>query len=65
MRELAGLPEQIEDLEAEQQELMAAMASQAFYQQDNQAIAEAANRLKELEKELAQAYARWEELEQG
>jgi ABC transport system ATP-binding/permease protein len=64
-RELALLPEQIEALETEQHALMAAMGSQAFYQQDNQAIARAAARLKELEEALAQAYARWEALEQS
>jgi ATP-binding cassette subfamily F protein uup len=63
--ELAELPQRIETLEAEQQRLTAAMADPAFYQQDSAEISRAANRLKELEEELAQAYLRWEELEQG
>lgn len=64
-QELTELPNKIEALEAEQQELMAAMAGQAFYQQDNLAIVRSANRLKELDEELARAFARWEELEHG
>jgi len=62
-RELAGLPQRIETLEAEQQRLTLAMAEPAFYQQDNAEITQAANRLKALEEEIAQAFARWEELE--
>jgi ABC transport system ATP-binding/permease protein len=61
--ELAELPGRIESLEAEQHQLTAHMARADFYQQDSAEIASAANRLKQLEDELAQAYARWEELE--
>jgi ABC transport system ATP-binding/permease protein len=64
-RELAELPVRIENLEAEQQRITKAMADPAFYQQDNAEITRAANRLKQLEEELAQAFQRWEELEQG
>jgi len=39
------------------------MADPAFYQQDSDEIARSAARLKELDEELQQAYARWEELE--
>lgn len=63
-RELAELPARIEAMEIEQHRLSAAMADPAFYQQDGAEIARSANRLKELEEELAQAYHRWEELEQ-
>ena len=63
--ELAGLPQRIEMLETEQQALMVAMAEPGFYQQDSQAIAGAVTRLKALEEELVQAYARWAELEAG
>jgi ATP-binding cassette subfamily F protein uup len=62
--ELAELPRLIETLEAEQHQLTIAMADPAFYQQDNAEITRAANRLKELEEELAHAFRRWEELEQ-
>lgn len=57
--ELVELPGRIEALETEQERLVAAMA----VGQTSQAIARSANRLKELEEELAQAYKRWEELE--
>ncbi len=61
--ELAELPQRIEALEIEQQELTSAMAGPAFYQQDTTKITQAVNRLTELERELAAAYRRWEELE--
>ena len=64
-RELAELPDRIEALEAEQQRLTAEMGSAQFYQQDAEHIAQAAARLRELEEELAQAYHRWEVLEQN
>jgi ATP-binding cassette subfamily F protein uup len=64
-RELAELPGRIESLESEQHQLTTAMADPVFYQRDSAEIAQAANRLKEIEEELAQAYERWEELEQG
>jgi len=62
-RELAGLPGRIERLEAGQHELARRMADPAFYQQDSEEISRSAARLKELDEELRQAYARWEELE--
>ncbi len=62
--ELEQMPERIEALETEQHNLAAAMADPSFYQQEEEKIAEAANRHKALEAELACAYQRWEELEQ-
>lgn len=64
-RELDNLPKRIEELDAELASAHAAVADPAFYQQDGAAIAEANKRLQELEQELEQAYARWEELESG
>lgn len=63
-RELEELPQAIEALESEQQQLVTAMATPEFYQRDEEDITLGSNRLKELEKELALAYQRWEELEQ-
>jgi ABC transport system ATP-binding/permease protein len=63
-QELSELPGRIEALESEQQHLSAAMAGAAFYQRDNAEITRDVERVKEIETELAQAYARWEELEQ-
>ena len=63
--ELEELPARIQALESEQHQLVADMAAPAFYQQDSAALARAAGRLQELEEELAEAYLRWEELEQA
>jgi len=63
-RELAELPAKIEVLEAEQVQIGKTMADPAFYQGDAAEIARSANRLKELEDELAKAYQRWQELDQ-
>ena len=63
-RELAELPQRIEHLEAEQQRLTLAMSGPDFYQRDSSEITQAANRLKELEDEVARAYQRWEDLEE-
>ena len=62
-RELAELPSRIESLEAEQHRLTLAMADPGFYQQESDAISQAARRLKELDEELNTAYQRWQELE--
>ena len=61
-RELAELPGRIEALEGEQHKLTTAMADPVFYQRGSAEIARAANRLKEIEEELAQTYLRWEAL---
>jgi ABC transport system ATP-binding/permease protein len=62
-RELAELPGRIEALEAEQQRLSAAMSSAEFYARDGDAISRDIERAKAIDDELAQTYARWEELE--
>jgi ATP-binding cassette subfamily F protein uup len=64
-RELEVLPQRIESLEAELQELHQTLADPAFYQQGGSAIAQAKARLEALETELQAAYARWETLESG
>ena len=63
-RELEGLPEQIEDLESEQEALHQRMADPAFYQEGATVISTAKEQLDTLEQTLATAYARWEELAQ-
>jgi ATP-binding cassette subfamily F protein uup len=62
-RERQDLPKRIETLEAAQAALNARMADPAFYRRDPAAIAADTQALKDLETELAGAYARWEALE--
>jgi len=62
-RELKSLPQKIEAMETEQQEIYNSMADPSFYQQDSALISQAKARIEELEQSLAIAYERWEELE--
>ena len=63
-RELDALPQTIETLEEEKQQLMATLNSPEFYASHDLAkINGANNRLEALEKELDEAYRRWDELE--
>lgn len=61
-QELETLPARIEALESEQHELAARMADPTFYQGDGSSTVQATARLAQLEKELAAAFERWEEL---
>jgi ATP-binding cassette subfamily F protein uup len=63
-RELASLPELIEELEEEKGELEAKVSDSTFYQQDKEIITDTMQRLEYLGMELEQAYQRWEELAQ-
>ena len=63
-RELDALPQTIEALEEEKQRLMATLNSPEFYvSRDLAKINEVNDRLHALEKELDEAYHRWDELE--
>ena len=63
-RELEALPQTIETLEEEKQQLMATLNSPEFYAgHDLAKINGANNRLEALEKELDESYRRWDELE--
>ncbi len=63
-RELAALPQTIEALEEEKQLLLGTLNSPEFYAgHDLAKIHGANNRLEALEKELDEAYRRWDELE--
>lgn len=62
-RELEELPKKIEQLETAQTELMQITSSAEFYQQSPEKIAEAMDKLKQIEVDLQIAYQRWEELE--
>lgn len=61
--ELSELPGKIEDLEAEQSELQAAMSSPDFFKQPAEQIAESSARAETIQKELDFLLTRWEELE--
>ncbi|KGI77101.1 ATP-binding cassette domain-containing protein [Oleiagrimonas soli] len=62
-RELQQLPARIEQLENDIAARTEAMNAPDFYQQDSDVIVAANEALADLQTELEQAYARWEELE--
>ena len=61
-RELEGLPQVIETLEAEQTELHQKLAEPNFYRQAGSEISKVTDRLQELQQQLHDAYSRWESL---
>ncbi len=62
-RELDALPQTIESLEKEQQELFQAMGDPGLYKKEKTEIVAMNDRLEAVKLLLAEAYARWEELE--
>ncbi|HWX29376.1 MAG TPA: ATP-binding cassette domain-containing protein [Steroidobacteraceae bacterium] len=62
-RELAAMPELIQRLEAEQQQLQADIADPALFQGNHERGALALQRLQALAVEIENAYARWDALE--
>jgi len=62
-RDLKTLPEQIVVLETKLNELHQMMAGPAFYRREPAEIVKAKTQLQSLEKEIAETYQRWEELE--
>jgi ATP-binding cassette subfamily F protein uup len=62
-KELESIPTKIESIETQREQLHTAMAEPGFYQQDSTTIATAVAKLEKLEQQLAQLFARWEELE--
>ena len=63
-RELSGLPQRIEALEAEHRRLEAAVASADFYKEGADTIAQTLERIAALEQELLDAYARVDALKE-
>ncbi|GAA4439940.1 ATP-binding cassette domain-containing protein [Bremerella cremea] len=61
-RELESLPEKIESLEAEQEQIQAKMADPGFYQKPQDEIKQVTQRLESIGDELLMALERWEEL---
>ncbi len=62
-QELTELPQKIEQLEKEYQQIVQQMALSSFYNQDDQVIIETVNQLKWLEEEIPKTYQRWQEVE--
>jgi ATP-binding cassette subfamily F protein uup len=62
-QELTRIPERIQELELEQQELADAMGSTAFYNTEPERVAAASRRLAAIETELEELLVRWTELE--
>jgi ATP-binding cassette subfamily F protein uup len=62
-KELDELPARLEELEAEQQMLLATMADPAFYRESGNKVASTTARLENVGKELAEAFKRWGDLE--
>ncbi|MDH4162144.1 MAG: ATP-binding cassette domain-containing protein [Nitrospirota bacterium] len=62
-KELDELPKRLEEMEAEVEKLHATMADPNFYRESGNKVASTTTRLENVEKELAAAYKRWEELE--
>ncbi|MDR3639153.1 MAG: ATP-binding cassette domain-containing protein, partial [Isosphaeraceae bacterium] len=62
-RELETLPGRIEELDLALRALHESMADPAYYRRDGDAIANDKARLETLERDLAEAYERWETLE--
>jgi ATP-binding cassette subfamily F protein uup len=62
--ELESLPARIAELDAEIAKLHAAMAEPGFFTQPSASIAQKTTQLKDFDRHLAAAYARWEELEE-
>jgi ABC transport system ATP-binding/permease protein len=62
-REFDRLPQRIEAMESEQQQINAAIAHPDFYKEAPETIRQLLSRLEELEKELLDAYALWNDLD--
>ena len=63
-QELDALPEKIADLETQIAQLHERMADPDFYKQPGEEIARQTTELREIEQQLADAYHRWEHLEE-
>jgi len=61
-RELDSLPDKIEALENQQEELEQRIGHSGFYQQDKEAISQTMASMKQLQEDLQKSYERWEYL---
>jgi ATP-binding cassette subfamily F protein uup len=60
--ELENLPDKIEAMEDQQQELEQRIAQSDFYQQDKETISQTMASMKQLQEDLQKSYERWEYL---
>jgi len=60
--ELDTLPQKIETLESEQEDIQKQVSEPDFYQQEKNVVDKVLTRISEIEKELESTYERWEEL---
>jgi len=63
-QELETLPVRIEGLENQQEELYQKMGDPEFYRSEGERVVKINDRLREIKKEISEAYGRWEELEE-
>jgi ATP-binding cassette subfamily F protein uup len=63
-KELEALPEKIRTLEAEKKQIYLKLADPDFYRSNDGDVSTVNSRLQALENELAEAYMRWEYLEE-
>jgi ATP-binding cassette subfamily F protein uup len=62
-KELETLPQRIEELDTEQKRIIMTMADPVFYRESGNKVSDTKERLEAVEKELAEVYKRWNELE--
>jgi len=63
-REFEGLPQRINTLESEQQKIYGASADPLLYKKGKEEVLRIKTRLAEVERDIEQAYLRWEELDE-
>ena len=63
-REFEGLPQRINTLESEQQRLYGAGADPLLYKKGKEEVLRIKTQLAEVERDIEQAYLRWEELDE-
>jgi ATP-binding cassette subfamily F protein uup len=62
-QELESLPQLIEKLDTEQQQIIVTMVDPAFYRESGNKVADTKARIEAIERELTEVYRRWNELE--
>ena len=63
IRDLEAMPNNIELLESEKKQIIQSLGEPAFYRNNGDKVSETKAQLEMLEKELADMYSQWEELQ--